>query len=330
MIVLYIFCGFLLVIALFITIKSIQVARGKKIADAELNSFTHKKIKSFGEISKLSLLPLIDSKSTNSSFKTEPGVSYLIKADDTTILMDLGFNKNKEHPSPLLHNMKLVDFNPKDIDMIYVSHLHLDHLGGIAEQKKKEFSFSHGSVDIPPVDVYAPEPLKPSKFNPNHKMHANKEPHIIKDGIVSMGIIPRHLFIMGYTAEQNIAFNLKGKGLVIIVGCGHQTIGEIIKRAKMLFDIPIYAIIGGLHFPINGGRIMIGPINLQYMVGSDSVPWKGLIMNDFHNSIKAIKEANPQIISLSAHDSSDWAIEEFKKTFGNKYRDLRVGDEIIL
>jgi len=63
--------------------------------------------------------------------------------------------------------------------------------------------------------------------------------------------------MMGYTAEQNLAINIKDKGLALIVGCGHQRIERVIERAKQLFDIPIYAIIGGLHFPIKGGRIMV-------------------------------------------------------------------------
>lgn len=330
MIWLYVLFGFLALISLFLTIKSLQVMKGKRLADKEIASFSHEKIRSTGEVTKLSLMPLVDFKAVDSSFKTEPGVSYLIKADNTNILMDLGFNKKKEHPSPLLHNMEKVGFDPKDIDMIYVSHLHLDHLGGMSEQKSKEFSFSQGNVDIPPVDVYSPEPLKPSNFNPGHKVHVSREPFIIKDGIISMGVIPRYLFVMGYTAEQNIAINLKGKGLVIIVGCGHQRIEKIIERAKLIFDIPIYAIIGGLHFPIKGGRIMAGPINMQYMVGSDTVPWHGLTEDDLNSAIDAIKDADPQIVSLSAHDSSDWAIDQFKKAFGERYQDLRVGEEIIL
>lgn len=330
MIWLYILIGFAGLIFFFITIKCIQLMKGKKRADYEVASFTHEKITSIGEVKKFSLMPLIDFKAVDSSFKTEPGVSYLIKADDTDILLDLGFNKKKEHPSPLLHNMEKVGFALEDIDMIYISHLHLDHLGGMAEQKKKEFSFSHGDVDIPAVPVYSPEPLKPSRFNPNHTIHVNREPFIIQDGIVSMGVIPRYLFMMGYTAEQNIAINLKGKGLVIIVGCGHQRIEKIIERARMLFDVPVYAIIGGLHFPVKGGRIMAGPINLQYIVGSDTVPWRRMLDNNLNDAIKAIKDADPQIVSLSAHDSSDWAIDQFKEAFGEKYRDLRVGDEIIL
>ncbi len=35
----------------------------------------------------------------------------------------------------------------------------------------------------------------------------------------------------------------------------------------------IVLIAGGLHYPVNGGRIMIGPINIQSIVGSDRPPW---------------------------------------------------------
>ena len=39
---------------------------------------------------------------------------------------------------------------------------------------------------------------------------------------------------------------------------------------------------------------------------------------------------NPQFISLSPHDSSDWSIEQFKNAFGNKYHDLKAGKEMII
>jgi len=31
----------------------------------------------------------------------------------------------------------------------------------------------------------------------------------------------------------------------------------------MIFREPIYAVIGGLHFPVNGGRIFAGPMNVK-------------------------------------------------------------------
>ena len=79
-------------------------------------------------------MPLIDSESIHDNLKTENGVSYLITADDKQILLDLGFNRAKEHPSPLLHNMKHLGISFYNINYIVFSHAHLDHLGGINEQ----------------------------------------------------------------------------------------------------------------------------------------------------------------------------------------------------
>jgi len=156
------------------------------------------------------------------------------------------------------------------------------------------------------------------------------EPKVIKKGIASIGPIPRFLFLMGYTLEHSLAVNVEGKGIVLIVGCGHQTVERIIERAKSLFDEPVYGIIGGLHFPVNGGRIMIGPLNIQAIVGSDNPPWRGISEQDVMDSIEVIKQEDPQIVSLSAHDSSDWSIARFRETFGDRYRDLKVGEEIVI
>lgn len=45
---------------------------------------------------------------------------------------------------------------------------------------------------------------------------------------------------MGYVLEQSLAVNVEGKGIVLIIGYGHQTIEKIIERAQELFDEPIY------------------------------------------------------------------------------------------
>jgi 7,8-dihydropterin-6-yl-methyl-4-(beta-D-ribofuranosyl)aminobenzene 5'-phosphate synthase len=52
--------------------------------------------------------------------------------------------------------------------------------------------------------------------------------------------------------DQAIVLNIKGKGLVIITGCGHSGIINTINYAKKLTDKDgIYAIIGGMH--LTGG-----------------------------------------------------------------------------
>ncbi|MEA3487258.1 MAG: MBL fold metallo-hydrolase [Thermodesulfobacteriota bacterium] len=330
MIVLYILAGLAAIIFLFLVLKLAQLKSGREKVLEELEKMDCEKLASIGTVKKLSILPLIDFCSTSADLKTEPGVSYLIKADDTTILLDVGYNAKKEHPSPLIRNMEKLGVKVEDIDMMFISHLHVDHLGGMKEQKKKQFSLSQGPVSVPEVPVYAPDNVTPSEWNPKPRVEVVSEPKIIKKGIASIGPIPRFLFLMGYTLEHSLAVNVEGKGIVLIVGCGHQTVERIIERAKSLFDEPIYGIIGGLHFPVNGGRIMVGPLNLQGIVGSDNPPWRGISEQDVMNSIEVIKQENPQIVSLSAHDSSDWSVTRFREAFGDRYRDLRVGEEIVI
>jgi len=330
MITLYIVLVLIVLIALIFATKILQLNKGKKLADAQVAGMTINKLSSPGTVKKLSILPLIDYHTDNLNLRTEPGVSYLIIADDTKILLDVGFNKKKEHPSPLLHNMKILGIAVSDIDMIFISHLHLDHVGGIAEQKEKTFSLSQGHVQMPKCSVYSPADISASRWNPGPETQVITDPVVLKQGIISIGVIPRYLFLMGYTLENALAINVAGKGIVLIIGCGHQTIERIIQRTQDLFDEPIYAIIGGLHYPVNGGRIMIGPINIQRIVGSDRPPWVSIRESDVRNAIAAIKKVSPKIVALSSHDSSDWCIDQFKQSFGDIYVDVKVGKKIVI
>lgn len=330
MIFLYVFLILIALIALIFIKKIIQLKKGKEKADAELAGQMFAKLSAPGSVKQLSILPLVDYYTENNDLKTEPGVSYLVKADDTTLLLDIGFNKNKEHPSPLIHNMRALNVSENDLDMIFISHAHLDHLGGMKEQKEKTFSLSQGPVNLPDIPVYSPVNISASNWNSGPETKIITEPTVIKDGIASIGVIPRYLFLMGHTLENSLAVNVKGKGIVLIIGCGHQTIERIIERTQMLFDEPIYGIIGGLHYPVNGGRIMIGPINLQRLVGTDKPPWVSIREADVKNAIAAIQKVSPKIVALSPHDSSDWCIDQFKQAFPDTYVDVKVGKEIII
>ncbi|TRZ88551.1 MBL fold metallo-hydrolase [bacterium] len=322
--------GVLMVILAVFAVTVVQVERGRDRVQDEIKSKYFPKLSPIDSVKTLSILPLVDYYGEEKDIRTEPGVSYLIKADDTVILMDTGYNEKKEHPSPLIANMKKLGVSLEDIGMIFITHLHPDHLGGNDEYSDHTFSLSRGTVELKPITVYAPAVVSPSKWNPGPKVEVIKEPRVLKPGIASIGVIPRHLFLMGYTEEQSLAINVQGKGVVLIIGCGHQTIERIVERANMIFREPIYAVIGGLHFPVNGGRIFMGGVNMQWLVGSDTPPWKGLGEGDVQKGIEALKAVNPSIVSLSPHDSSDWSLEQFRNAFGNKYVELKAGREITL
>jgi 7,8-dihydropterin-6-yl-methyl-4-(beta-D-ribofuranosyl)aminobenzene 5'-phosphate synthase len=330
MIILYAFLGIVALGALFVAEKTVELKKGRERAAEDRAKMEIKPLTAPGVAKSLAVLPLVDFYAVRPDLKTEAGVSYLIRTDDATILMDVGLNAKKEHPSPLLQNMATLGVSTSEIDLIFISHAHLDHLGGMADQKQKTFSLSQGPVALSAIPVYAPVPIAASHWNPGPQTHVITDPVVIKPGIVSIGIIHRFLFLMGRTLENALAINVEGKGIVLIVGCGHQTIERIIERTLVLFDAPIYGIIGGLHFPVNGGRIMLGPVNIQRLVGSDNPPWRGIRENDVHNAIAAIKKVSPKIVALSSHDSSDWSLDQFRQAFGNAYVDIRVGKEIVI
>jgi 7,8-dihydropterin-6-yl-methyl-4-(beta-D-ribofuranosyl)aminobenzene 5'-phosphate synthase len=122
--------------------------------------------------------------------------------------------------------------------------------------------------------------------------------------------------------EQSLVINLENRGLVIIIGCGHPTIQQIIHRARKLFpDIPLYGIIGGLHYPVTfkGSRRLIG---------SGRTPWNPINRSDVAKSIAFIKAYNPGVVSVSPHDSCEWTINTFREAFGEACIDLLVGKEI--
>ena len=329
MAILYILLFLIAAIGFVFFLKVVQLYKGNKRVKNELAETRVERV-STGTIQNLSVLPLVDYYTDDPSLKTEAGVSYLIQADDTKVLLDVGFNKEKEHPSPLIHNCSKLGVSVKDIDMLFISHIHLDHIGGMEEQKKKLFSLSQGPVELPVVPVYAPGRLSPSSWNPGPTVEVINHPKVLQEGIVSIGTIPRNLFLMGHTLENSLAVRVEGKGIVIIIGCGHQTIERIIERAQALFDDPIYGIIGGLHFPVGNGRLMIGPLNLQNIVGSDRLPWKGIREEDVAGAIRALQRVNPQFVALSPHDSSDWSIEQFRNAFQDKYHDLKVGQPLVI
>ncbi|MDX1642553.1 MAG: MBL fold metallo-hydrolase, partial [Balneolaceae bacterium] len=84
------------------------------------------------------------------------GVSYLVKTDSTTILFDLGHNPEEVSPSPLEHNMSQLGIDLDEIDTIFISHNHFDHVGGPRWVDEGSFSLGNEQKDLSGKEVYTP------------------------------------------------------------------------------------------------------------------------------------------------------------------------------
>ncbi len=309
-----------------LVLLEVQLVVGRRRVEAELAQQGEiARMAPFGSVHRLSMLPLIDYYADRSSLATEPGLSYLIRADDQAILLDTGLNRSAEHPSPLLRNMHALGVDPARIDALFISHVHIDHIGDM-----RRLTVSPGAgVTLRAIPAYVPSPVELASWNPQPRVQVVRGPKVLANGIASTGPIPRQLFLLGHTDEQALAVNLEGKGIVLFIGCGHQGAWRIVERAKALFDAPVYAVVGGLHMPYGRGRAFVGPLDMQRIVGSDRfpLPWRehGVVLE----TIDALRSLSPRIVALSAHDSSDAAIAEVKAAFGDRFRDVRVGREMV-
>jgi 7,8-dihydropterin-6-yl-methyl-4-(beta-D-ribofuranosyl)aminobenzene 5'-phosphate synthase len=283
---------------------------------------TIKKLKDIGYTKHFEIIPLIDWFTSDNTLIGESGVSYLIKTDNITILFDLGDNTKNENPSPLQKNMKKLGINLEDIDIIVISHNHGDHVGGSKWSENKTFSLTNFQPPLKQISVYTPIEMTYPGLNPVYTPLPTK----IAKGVATIGVIHNPIFLADIE-EQALAINVKNKGIIIISGCGHQSIEKIIKRTDLLFDEPIYGVLGGFHYPIEEER-NITWIYKYFVVGK--LPWERLTVEEVENNCELLKARNVKLVGLSGHDSSDKSISIFRQRFPGSFVNIKVGEKISL
>jgi 7,8-dihydropterin-6-yl-methyl-4-(beta-D-ribofuranosyl)aminobenzene 5'-phosphate synthase len=304
----------------------IDFSSGRQRVDKFYKDSKVEKIRNIGSTKALEILPLVDWYTDRVDLKGEAGVSYLVKTDELLILFDVGMNKNNEDPSPLLYNMKKLGIDPEKIDIIVISHNHVDHTGGFKWSSKKSFSLTNHQIGLGNKRVYTPVPMT----YPGLRPVCADQPTIISKGVVTTGTLPSYLFFAGWTSEQSLAINVTGKGIVLIVGCGHPTVPRLIDRVSQLFNEPIVGIVGGLHYPVTDSRIRVAGIPIQMVFGTGKAPWSFVTMEDVNRNIVVLQKLKLEIVALSSHDSCDESLDTFRKAVPSSFREIKVGKKLVI
>lgn len=252
--------------------------------------------------SRLEVLPLYEEASARPDMISGHGVSYLIRTDAATLLMDVGHNPDELDAAPFAQNMEKLGIAWEEIDRIVITHPHPDHLGGVDAWRKRTVSFGNIPGGIGDRLIFVP-----SKTTYKNAIHATiptlPSPDVATTGVISyLEVWPISLFTPK-GGEQALVIHVAEEGLVLITGCGHPTLERLVERAESLYGLTVVGVVGGLHY-------------------------EGSTAADVQPAIQYLQSRQPGLVALSPHDSSPEALAAFASAFPEAYRSLAVGEWI--
>ena len=207
-------------------------------------------------------------------FYGEPGVSYFIEEGDVKILFDAGYS------DAFIKNAQKMDVNLLELDYVAVSHGHIDHTWGLThlirlytEAKIERRKYSEPKLIAHPDAFLYKEfdgneeigsILDESKLGKHFNISLSRKPVWLTDRLVFLGEIERTndfenkkpigkyekdgIKADDYVMDDSALVYKSSNGLVIITGCSHSGICNIIEYAKKICkDDRVIDIIGGFH-----------------------------------------------------------------------------------
>jgi 7,8-dihydropterin-6-yl-methyl-4-(beta-D-ribofuranosyl)aminobenzene 5'-phosphate synthase len=213
------------------------------------------------------------------------GFSALVENRDHTLLFDTGGDGQL-----LMQNMHILGIDPTQIDSVMLSHAHDDHTVGLTALL---------NTGIKPT-VY----LLPS-FPPAFKHQIEQFTSVsevspgdaIAEGFWSTGELETAI------PEQALVLQT-GQGLVIITGCAHPGIVEIVEQVRDMFSEPVHLVLGGFH------------------LGNKSEAEINAILMDFRRL--GVMQVAP------THCTGELAISRFVAEYGEDFIQVGVGGVITM
>lgn len=235
---------------------------------------------------KPSITVVYDNRSWKKGMDAAWGFSCVVKETDKTILFDTG-----GQGAVFWANMDRMGIEAKDIDVIVLSHYHMDHVGVVPSFLMKN----------PDAAVYGLKAF-PAGFRKDVEALGAawvgvEGPMKICDNVYSTGELGSWL------KEQSLVIQAK-RGSIVITGCAHPGIVEIVKKARKIAGEDVLFVMGGFH------------------LGGESKGGIKKIIAQFRDM--GVDYAGP------AHCSGEKARKLFKEEYKNHFVDIGAGRVIRL
>jgi 7,8-dihydropterin-6-yl-methyl-4-(beta-D-ribofuranosyl)aminobenzene 5'-phosphate synthase len=222
----------------------------------------------------MKLTVLVDNNTIiNRYFHGEPGVSYFIECNGRKYLFDTGYS------DIFLRNATKMGINLLALDEIVISHGHNDHTWGLAELVKLHTEATHEGYECQKPSIIAHphtfldkkvdgcdvgSMLSIDQLRKSFSLKLGKEPIWLTEKLIFLGEIDRINSFEAKTAtgkmlqdgiwkddfvlDDSALAYMSDNGLIIITGCSHSGICNIIEYAKKVCNEErVYDVIGGFH-----------------------------------------------------------------------------------
>lgn len=220
-------------------------------------------------------------------FLGEPGVSYYIEDQGTKVLFDAGYS------DAFIRNAARLGIDLLDLDFIVLSHSHLDHTWGLVplirlfteartegRHPRKPTLVTHPLTlarrtwgELPEIGSLLREDELSAHFSPRF----TREPLPLNERLVFLGEIARiHDFEAGepigrivdagveepdLLADDSALVYRSAAGLVVITGCSHAGICNIVESARRVCrQERVAGIVGGFHLLNPSARQLEGTL----------------------------------------------------------------------
>ena len=255
-----------------------------------------------------------------SGLLAEHGLSFWIDYQGDSYLFDTGQGQI------LSHNLKTLNLDVSDLAGVLLSHGHYDHAGGlneILEAEPEKEVYAHPDVFLPKYSQKTSgKVFRGFSVTKDEIMNFNPVTNLteIRAGVWLTGEVPRqnnweqlneHYQVKideeiktdQFKDDQSLVLDTE-QGLVIILGCSHAGVINILSYVQQNFPQKIHAIIGGMHL-VNASQ--------------KRIDW----------TIKELENFDfDRLIPL--HCTGERAGREMYTAFGDRVESKSVGDRIKL
>ncbi len=234
----------------------------------------------------LKITTIYDNREYDPRLRIGWGFSCLVELGEEKVLFDTGADWLVEK-----FNLDRLGIDPRQIGTIFLSHAHCDHMGGLTGLLKEARQ----------AKVYLgrsfPQNIKDAVARFGVETVEVTGPQKLREGLYSTGELP------GLIAEQSLVLRAR-TGLILITGCAHPGIVEIVRAVREQLGEAAQMILGGLH--------------LGELPSSEIME----IITELGNS--GVEKVAP------CHCSGERALELFQEAYGKGFIAIGVGKVIEL